>query len=69
MPSVKVYEGNFEKALRKFKKQVTNARVLDEVRERAYYEKPSAKRQRKKAAAKARTRRDTQADPRSKRLY
>jgi small subunit ribosomal protein S21 len=60
MPSVKVYEGNFDKALRKFKKKVNNAGVLEEVRKRQQYEKPSSVRKRKKAAAKARWRKQLQ---------
>jgi len=56
MPSVRVYEGQFDKALRKFKKKVSNAGTLEEVRRRQTFEKPCAVRQRKKAAAKARYR-------------
>jgi len=51
---VTVYNDNFEKALRKFKKQVLNEGILQEVRERQYFEKPCQKRNRKKAAAKMR---------------
>lgn len=60
MPSVEVYNGNVDKALRKFKKKVTNARILEEYRSRQHYEKPSAVRKRKKAAAKARHRKKLQ---------
>ena len=56
MPSVKVYEGQFDKALRKFKKSVSNAGILEELRAREAYEKPSLKRKRKLGAAKARHR-------------
>jgi len=56
MPSVRVYQGQFDKALRKFKKQVSNAGTLEEVRRRQHYEKPSSKRQRMAGAAKARHR-------------
>jgi len=51
MARVKVYEGNFDKAYRKFKKQVSNDGLIEEVRARQSYEKPSTKRQRKAAAA------------------
>lgn len=54
MPSVTVYEGNFDKALRKFKKKVSNSGILEEVKDRQHYEKPSTIRKRKLAAAKAR---------------
>lgn len=56
MPSVKVFDNNFDKALRKFKKSVSNAGILEELRARESYEKPSLKRKRKLGAAKARYR-------------
>jgi len=56
MPSVKIWEGQFEKGLRKFKKAVQNAGVLEELRAREGYEKPSLARKRKLGAAKARYR-------------
>ena len=39
----------FDVALRKFRKNVEKAGVLKELRKREYYEKPTAKRKRKKA--------------------
>ena len=39
----------FDIALRKFRKNVEKAGVLKELRKREYYEKPTAKRKRKKA--------------------
>ena len=56
MPKVRVFDGKFDQALRKFKKKVANDKVLEEVRKREAYEKPSTKRQRKLACAKARYR-------------
>jgi len=56
MPKVRVWEGQFDKALRKFKKAVSNAGILEELRAREGYEKPSLKRKRKLGAAKARLR-------------
>lgn len=56
MPSVKVYNDNVDKALRKLKKKVQNTGILEEVRRRQHFEKPSAERKRAKAAAKARYR-------------
>jgi len=47
----------FEIALRKFKKAVEAAGILQECRKREYYEKPTAKRKRKKAEAIARHKR------------
>jgi small subunit ribosomal protein S21 len=57
MPTVKVYNDNFEKAMRKFKKQVANSGLLLEVKDRQHYEKPSIKRNKAKAAAKMRWKR------------
>jgi len=56
MPSVRVFDNNVEKALRKFKKSVSNAKIMEELRAREGYEKPSLKRKRKLGAAKARLR-------------
>lgn len=41
----------FDVALRKFKKAVERAGTLQKVREKEFYEKPTAKRQRKKKSA------------------
>jgi small subunit ribosomal protein S21 len=43
-------------ALRKFKQRVEDAGILEEVRKRMTYEKPTTERKRKAAAAKARWR-------------
>jgi len=51
MPRVNSRNMPFEKALRIFRRQCQNAGIVQEVRERQYYEKPASKRQRKKAAA------------------
>ena len=41
----------FDQMLRRFKKKVERADVLQEVKKREYYEKPAQKRQRKKKEA------------------
>jgi small subunit ribosomal protein S21 len=46
----------FDVALRKFRKACDRAGIVNEVRKREFYEKPTAKRKRKKAEAVARTR-------------
>jgi len=46
----------FDVALRKFKKACERAGIVQEVRRREFYEKPTAKRKRKKAEAVARWR-------------
>ena len=48
----------FEVALRKFKKAVDRAGTLQDVRRKEYYEKPTWKKKRKKAEAKARTKKE-----------
>jgi len=60
MPTVKVFDGQIEKALRRFKKSVDNAKIMEELRAREAYEKPSTIRNRKKGAAKARYRKKLQ---------
>lgn len=52
--SVEVRNGDVNKALRLFKKKVQDSGILQELKEREYYEKPTTKRKRAKAAAKAR---------------
>jgi small subunit ribosomal protein S21 len=54
---VLVNDGNVEKALRKFKKKVQTSGILNELREREQYTKPTTKRKLKKAAARNRWRR------------
>lgn len=44
----------FDVALRKFKKAVEEAGTLQKIREKEYYEKPTAKRKRKKKEARSR---------------
>lgn len=52
--SVEVRNGDFNFALRKFKKKVQESGILQELREREYYTKPSLKRKKAKAAGRAR---------------
>lgn len=52
MPHVRVKENEpFDAALRRFKRSCEKAGVLSEVRRREFYEKPTAVRKRKAAAA------------------
>ena len=52
MPVVRVRENEpFDIALRRFKRSCEKAGVLSEVRRREQFEKPTAERKRKKAAA------------------
>ncbi len=57
MPSIIIKETEyFDVGLRKFKKACEKAGIVQEVRERQYYEKPAQQKQRKKAEAISRTR-------------
>ena len=51
---VEVRNDDINQALRKFKKKVNEAGIIQEVRERQEYTKPSVKRARAKAAGRAR---------------
>jgi len=52
MPTVRVKENEpFDVALRRFKRTIEKAGIITELRSREYYEKPTAERKRKKAAA------------------
>jgi len=57
---------NINQALRRFKKKVEESGLLDTLRQKEFYEKPTTERKRKKGAAKARWRkklRDQQLPP------
>ena len=54
--SVVVQDNNIEKALRKFKKKVQNSGILNDLREREFYIKPTTARKLKRSAAKNRWR-------------
>ena len=71
MPSVRVKENEpFEVALRRFKRTCEKAGVLTEVRRREFYEKPTAVRKRKAAAAvKRQMKRLARENARHARLY
>jgi small subunit ribosomal protein S21 len=51
---VLVKDNNVERALRKFKKKISESRLLNELRDREFYEKPTTTRKRRKSAAKNR---------------
>jgi small subunit ribosomal protein S21 len=51
---VLVQDGNFDKALRKFKKKITDSGLLQEVRDRQQYVKPTIQRKLAKSQAKRR---------------
>ena len=67
--SVVVRDGNVEKALRKFKKKIQESGLLNELRERETYEKPTTSRKRKKSVAKNRWRKELRSQQLPKKLY
>ena len=67
--TVIVKDGNVEKALRKFKKKVQDSGLLQELRDRETYEKPTTQRKRKKSAAKNRWRKQLASQQLPKKLY
>ncbi|MHB1357480.1 MAG: 30S ribosomal protein S21 [Anaerolineae bacterium] len=50
---------SFESVMKRFKKAVQDDRILSEVRQRRFFEKPSQIRKRKKAAKERKSRRTT----------
>lgn len=55
MAEVKAQEGeDFEKLLKRFKKEVEKAGILSELKKREFYEKPSEKKKRRLKAARRR---------------
>jgi small subunit ribosomal protein S21 len=67
--SVRVVDGNVEKALRKFKKKIQESGLLETLRANEFYEKPTTERKRKKGAAKARLRKRLRDQLLPKKLY
>ena len=54
MSEIKVKNGDVEAALKSFKRQCARNGVLQEVRKREHYEKPSVRRKKKSEAARKR---------------
>ena len=66
---VTVRDDNVERALRKFKKKIQESGLLDELRRRENYEKPTTERKRLKGAARARWRKKLRDQQLPKKLY
>jgi small subunit ribosomal protein S21 len=62
-------DGDFTRALRKFKKKVEESGVLKEVMERQHYTKPCEQRKKDKAAAKARWAKKLKSQELPKKMY
>ena len=67
--TVIVKDGNVEKAMRKFKKKIQEFGLLDILRAKEFYEKPTTERKRKKGAAKARYNKKMREQELPKKLY
>ena len=66
---VTVRDDNVERALRKFKKKIQESGLMDELRRRETYEKPTTERKRLKGAARARWRKKLRDQQLPKQLY
>ena len=68
--AVLVKDDNVERALRKFKKKIMESGLLNDLRAREFYEKPTAVRKRKAAAAvKRHAKKISRETRRTQRLY
>ena len=67
--SVAVKDDNVEKALRKFKKKVNESGLLQNLRDREFYEKPTTARKKALSAAKNRWRKKVSSQQLPKKLY
>ena len=67
--SVSVQDGNVDKALRKFKKKIMETGLLNELRDREFYTKPTTARKLTASAAKNRWRKKLASQELPKKLY
>jgi small subunit ribosomal protein S21 len=67
--TVIVQNDNVEKALRKFKKKIQELGLLQNLRDREFYEKPTTARKKAKSQAKRRWQKKIQAEALPKKLY
>jgi small subunit ribosomal protein S21 len=67
--AVLVKDDNVERALRKFKKKIAESGLLNELRDREFYEKPTTARKRRKSAAKNRWNKKMTSEALPKKLY
>jgi small subunit ribosomal protein S21 len=67
--SVEVVNNDINKALRKFKKKVTNDGLIQRVREKEFFEKPTTTRRLAKKAGKKRWQKKMASQQMPKRLY
>jgi small subunit ribosomal protein S21 len=67
--SVIVQNDQVDKALRKFKKKIQESGLLEEIKERQHFEKPTTERKRKRGAAQARWRKKLRDQELPKKMY
>jgi small subunit ribosomal protein S21 len=67
--SVLVQDGNVDRALRKFKKKIQASGLLDDLREREHYVKPTTERKLKASAARSRWRKKMREQELPKKLF
>ena len=67
--AVLVKDDNVERALRKFKKKIAESGLLNDLRDREFYEKPTTTRKRRKSAAKNRWAKKIASQSLPKKLY
>lgn len=67
--SVLVQDNNVERALRKFKKKIQTSGILDDVRAKEFFEKPTTEKKRKRSAAVNRWRKKLADQQLPKKLY
>ena len=67
--SVLLPDGNVEKGLRKLKKKLQTANLMNELRDRETYIKPTTRRKIKKSAARNRWRRYVESQALPRRMY
>lgn len=67
--SVLVTDGNVDRALRKFKKKIATSGLLNDLRDREHYIKPTTQRKLKASAAKQRWRKKMREQELPKKLF
>lgn len=67
--SVLVTDGNVDRALRKFKKKIQASGLMNDLKAREFYEKPTAERKRRKSAARNRWQKKLDEQSLPKKLY
>lgn len=60
---------NITQALRRFKRKIEDSGLLEELRSREFYEKPTTERKRKKSAAKNRYKKKLEKEQLPKKMY